>query len=142
MSNIKLQGLRPKVSTVDEWFRTPGGCYRCPRTSLKLDIIIVAVFRGSITATIKMELDIRITPVSIWWYKLDKLEEIGDPKTWAKAQPGRQCLMKRISQKERRKLLQHEMISENGLVSRRGIFLYFKTLYKKRYYTNISYTFL
>jgi len=102
MSIDKLQGLRPKVSTVDEWL---SGDIRedvvgaIEQGASKLDdyIIIATSSEGTVRNgsgdTIKMELaDILkgeyINPhVSIWWYKLDDIKEISDPATWQKANP-------------------------------------------------------
>ena len=102
MSINKLQGLRPKFSTVDEWL---SGDIRedvigaIEQGASKLDdYLIVAIssegtVRNGSGDTIKMELmDILrgdyINPhVSIWYYKLDSLDEINDPSKWLKANP-------------------------------------------------------
>ena len=98
----KLQGLRPKISTVDEWL---SGDIRedvvgaIEQGANKLDDwLIVAMssegtVRNSAGDTIKMELlDILrgkyVNPhVSIWYYKLDDISEVGDPAMWLKANP-------------------------------------------------------
>ena len=102
MSIAKLQGLRPKVATIDEWL---SGDLRedvigaVEQGASKLDdYLIVAIssegtVRNGSGDTIKMELaDILrgeyIAPhISIWHYKLDEIEEVGDPAMWVKAQP-------------------------------------------------------
>jgi phage terminase large subunit-like protein len=102
MSIAKLQGLRPKVSTIDEWL---SGDLRedvvgaVEQGASKLDdYLIVAIssegtVRNGSGDTIKMELaDILkgeyLAPhVSIWHYKLDSVEEVADPAMWPKAQP-------------------------------------------------------
>lgn len=102
MSINKLQGLRPKVSTVDEWL---SGDLRedvvgaIEQGASKLDdYLIIAIssegtVRNGSGDTIKMELaDILkgeyLAPhVSIWHYKLDKVEEVSDPEMWVKANP-------------------------------------------------------
>lgn len=102
MSINKLQGLRPKISTVDEWL---SGDIRedvvgaIEQGASKLDdYLIVAIssegtVRNGSGDTIKMELlDILkgdyINPhVSIWYYRLDSIDEVGDPAMWAKANP-------------------------------------------------------
>jgi phage terminase large subunit-like protein len=102
MSINKLQGLRPFVSTVDEWL---SGDIRedvvgaIEQGASKLDdYLIVAIssegtVRNGSGDTIKMELqDILkgdyINPhVSIFHYRLDTLEEVNDPSMWEKAQP-------------------------------------------------------
>ena len=102
MSITKLQGLQNKYSTVDEWL---SGDIRedvigaLEQGASKLDdyLIIAMSSEGTIRNgsgdTIKMELmDILkgeyINPhVSIWWYKLDNIDEVGKPEMWIKANP-------------------------------------------------------
>lgn len=102
MSIDKLQGLRPKIAGVDEWL---SGDIRedvvgaIEQGASKLDdYLIVAVssegtVRNSSGDTIKMELmDILkgeyINPhVSIWYYRLDDVEEVSKPELWLKANP-------------------------------------------------------
>lgn len=102
MSIDKLQGLRCKVATIDEWL---SGDIRedvigaVEQGASKLDdYLIVAIssegtVRNGAGDTIKMELlDILkgdyINPhVSIWYYKLDNVSEVADPAMWIKAQP-------------------------------------------------------
>lgn len=102
MAINKLQGLRPKVSTVDEWL---SGDLRedvigaIEQGASKLDDwLIVAIssegtVRNGSGDTIKMELasilkgDYIAPHISIWHYKLDELEEVADPAMWLKAQP-------------------------------------------------------
>lgn len=103
MTIDKLQGLRTKMVTVDEWLSgdvredvigaAEQGCAKIK------DYLIVAVssegtVRNGPGDTIKLELmDILkgdyVNPhVSIWWYKLDDVKEVGDPSKWKKANPG------------------------------------------------------
>lgn len=102
MSIDKLQGLRPMISTVDEWL---SGDIRedvvgaIEQGASKLDdYLIVAMssegtVRNSSGDTIKMELmdilkgEYQNPHVSIWYYKLDDIKEINDPSLWLKAQP-------------------------------------------------------
>ena len=102
MSINKLQGLRCKVATVDEWL---SGDVRedvigaIEQGASKIDDwLIIAIssegtVRNGVGDTIKMELmDILkgkyVNPhVSIWYYKLDSLDELNDPSMWAKANP-------------------------------------------------------
>ena len=102
MSINKLQGLRCKIATVDEWL---SGDIRedvigaIEQGASKLDdyLIIATSSEGTVRNgsgdTIKMELmDILkgeyVNPhVSIWWYKLDSIEEVGNPAMWLKANP-------------------------------------------------------
>lgn len=98
----KLQGLRCKIATVDEWL---SGDIRedvigaIEQGASKLDdyLIIATSSEGTVRNgsgdTIKMELmnilrgDYINPHVSIWWYKLDDVEEVNDPSTWLKANP-------------------------------------------------------
>jgi len=102
MSINKLQGLRPKVSTIDEWL---SGDLRedvvgaIEQGASKLDdYLIVAIssegtVRNGSGDTIKMELadilkgEYNSPRVSIWHYKLDEVEEVGQPEMWLKANP-------------------------------------------------------
>jgi phage terminase large subunit-like protein len=102
MTINKLQGLRTKVSTIDEWL---SGDLRedvigaVEQGASKLDdYLIVAIssegtVRNGSGDTIKMELadilkgEYHAPHVSIWHYKLDELEEVADPAMWLKAQP-------------------------------------------------------
>ena len=102
MSIAKLQGLRPKVSTVDEWL---SGDIRedvvgaIEQGASKMDdFLIVAIssegtVRNGSGDTVKMELasilkgEYQAPHVSIWHYKLDDLEEVAYPETWIKANP-------------------------------------------------------
>ena len=102
MSIDKLQGLRCKYSTVDEWL---SGDVRedvigaIEQGASKIDnyLIIATSSEGTVRNgsgdTIKMELMSMLTGeyynphVSIWWYRLDKIEEVADPNMWAKANP-------------------------------------------------------
>lgn len=102
MSINKLQGLRTKIATVDEWL---SGDIRedvigaIEQGASKIDdYLIVAIssegtVRNGSGDTIKMELmDILkgdyINPhVSIWYYKLDSIDEVADPDMWIKANP-------------------------------------------------------
>lgn len=102
MSIDKLQGLRCKIATIDEWL---SGDVRedvvgaVEQGASKLDdYLIIATssegtVRNGVGDTIKMELtDILkgdyVNPhVSIWWYKLDSVDEVADPAMWVKANP-------------------------------------------------------
>ena len=102
MSIDKLQGLKSKVNTVDEW--KSGDTREDVVGALEQgaakneDYIIIAAssegtVRNSVGDTISMELmDILkgeyVNPhVSIFWYKLDSIEEVNDPSMWIKANP-------------------------------------------------------
>lgn len=106
MSVDKLQGLRVKCSTVDEWLSgdikedvigalEQGASKGGPE--MEEYIIIATSSEGTVRNgagdTIKMELmnilkgDYINPHVSIWWYKLDEIDEINDPNMWIKANP-------------------------------------------------------
>lgn len=102
MSINKLQGLRPKVSTVDEWLSGDVredviGAIEQGATKLD-DYLIVAIssegtVRNGSGDTIKMELqkilkgEYYAPHISIWHYKLDDVSEVADHRMWVKAQP-------------------------------------------------------
>ena len=102
MTIDKLQGRRDKVATIDEWLscdirEDPIGAIE--QGSAKIDdYIIVATssegtVRNGVGDTIKMELDKILKGeyindhVSIWWYRLDDVSEVGMPEMWIKANP-------------------------------------------------------
>ena len=103
-----LQGLRVKIATVDEWLsgdvrENPIECIEQGATKEQgngenNDWLIVAIssegtVRNGSGDTVKMELmkilkgEYQSINTSIWWYKLDSLDEVNDPSTWEKAQP-------------------------------------------------------
>lgn len=106
MSIDKLQGLRNKITTIDEWLSgdikedvvgavEQGAAKGGPEMEeyFILAISSEGTVRNGVGDTIKMELaDILkgkyINPhVSIWWYKLDDVDEINNPDMWIKANP-------------------------------------------------------
>ncbi len=102
MTIDKLQGLRCKVATVDEWLsgdirEDPIGAIEQGASKNKNYLIVATSSEGTVRNgpgdTIKMELmeilkGEYIAPhVSIWYYKLDDVKEVADPSTWKKAQP-------------------------------------------------------
>ena len=108
MSIDKLQGLRVKVATIDEWLSgdvredpigaLEQGAAKEQGSAENNDYLIVAIssegtVRNGSGDTIKMELSNILKGeyynphVSIWWYKLDDLDEVSDPEMWLKANP-------------------------------------------------------
>lgn len=108
MSIDKLQGLRVSVATIDEWLS--GDVREDPVGALEQgaakeqgsgednDYLIVAIssegtVRNGAGDTIKMELadilkgEYYNPHVSIWWYKLDDIDEVSKPEMWLKANP-------------------------------------------------------
>ncbi len=102
MSIDKLQGMRPKTATIDEWLsgdirEDPIGAIEQGASKVD-DWLIVAVssegtVRNGSGDTIKMELmkilkgDYPDIHTSIWWYKLDSIDEVSKPEMWLKANP-------------------------------------------------------
>lgn len=102
MSIDKLQGLNSRINTVDEWLSGDvredviGALEQ--GASKNDDYLIVAIssegtVRNGVGDTIKMELadilkgEYTNPHVSIWWYKLDSIDEVNDPDMWVKANP-------------------------------------------------------
>lgn len=102
MSIDKLQGLKCKIATVDEWLSGDvredviGAIEQ--GASKNDDYLIVAIssegtVRNGVGDTIKMELMEILKGewfnphVSIWWYKLDSIDEVNNPDKWRKANP-------------------------------------------------------
>ena len=108
MAIDKLQGLRVKVATIDEWLSgdiredvigaLEQGAAKEQGTVENNDYLIVAIssegtVRNGSGDTIKMELmdilkgEYSAPHTSIWWYKLDSIDEVNDPDMWLKANP-------------------------------------------------------
>ena len=102
MSIDKLQGMRPKTATVDEWLsgdirEDPIGAIEQGASKVDDWLIIAVSSEGTVRNgsgdTIKMELmkilkgDYPDIHTSIWWYKLDSLDEVAKPEMWLKANP-------------------------------------------------------
>lgn len=109
MTIDKLQGLRVKCATVDEWLS--GDIKEDPVGAIEQgarkeqsgadkdnDFVIIAIssegtVRNGAGDSMKMELakilkgEYNDPHVSIWWYKLDSVEEVKNPEMWVKAQP-------------------------------------------------------
>ena len=108
MTIDKLQGLRVKIATVDEWLSgdvkedvvgaLEQSAAKEQNASENNNYLIIAIssegtVRNGSGDTIKMELmkilkgDYINPHTSIWWYKLDSIDEVGNPDMWRKAQP-------------------------------------------------------
>lgn len=108
MSIDKLQGLKVKVATIDEWLSgdvredvigaIEQGAAKEQGSAENNDYLIVAIssegtVRNGPGDTVKMELmeilkgEYKAPHVSIWWYKLDSIDEVSNPETWIKANP-------------------------------------------------------
>lgn len=102
MSVDKLQSMRTKVATIDEWLSCDvreNVVNAIEQGSSKIDdYLIVAIssegtVRNAIGDTMKMELmkilrgELDQPWVSIWYYRLDSIDEVGKPEMWLKANP-------------------------------------------------------
>lgn len=102
MSIDKLQGLRCKIATLDEWLscdirEDPIGAIEQGASKLDDYLIVATSSEGTVRAgsgdTIKMELmsilkeEYYAPNVSIWYYKLDSIDEVPHPELWLKANP-------------------------------------------------------
>lgn len=108
MSIDKLQGLKVKVATIDEWLSgdtredvigaIEQGAAKEQGSAENNDYLIVAIssegtVRNGPGDTIKMELldilkgEYEAPNTSIWWYKLDSIDEVNKPEKWRKANP-------------------------------------------------------
>lgn len=108
MSIDKLQGLKIKIATIDEWLSgdvredvvgaVEQGASKEQGSAENNDYLILAIssegtVRNGSGDTIKMELaeilkgDYINPHVSIWWYKLDSVDEVANPDMWLKANP-------------------------------------------------------
>lgn len=108
MSIDKLQGLRVKVATIDEWLSgdirenvvgaLEQSAAKEQSDSISNDYLIVAIssegtVRNGAGDDVKMELEkilkgeYKAINTSIWWYRLDNIDEVNDPSMWLKANP-------------------------------------------------------
>ena len=134
MTIDKLQGLRCKVATVDEWLSGDiredviGAIEQ--GASKNDDYLIVAIssegtVRNGSGDTIKMELmnilkgEYPAEHISIWWYKLDDISEINDPKMWIKANPNLgKTVQYEVYQRDVERA-EHEPAARNDILAKR-----------------------
>lgn len=163
MNINKLQGLRCKVATVDEWL---SGDIRedvigaIEQGASKLDdyIIIAMSSEGTVRNgsgdTIKMELmeilkgDYINPHVSIWYYKLDDIEEVSKPETWLKANPNigktvtYETYQLDVERAEKAPAVRNDILAKRFGIPMEGctyFFTYDETLpHKRRDYWNMS----
>lgn len=103
MSIQKLQGLRCKYATLDEWLsceirEDPIGAIEQGASKIKDYQIVATSSEGTIRAGIGDSIKLMLYKIlrqewwnphiSIWYYKLDNIEEVADPRMWVKANPG------------------------------------------------------
>jgi phage terminase large subunit-like protein len=102
MSIDKLQGLRCKLATIDEWLsgvikEDPVGAIEQGASKLDDYLIIATSSEGTVRNGAGDDIKIELTKilkgeyynphVSIWWYRLDDISEVSDPYMWVKANP-------------------------------------------------------
>lgn len=104
MAIDKLQGYKPKVSTVDEWLSSDirenvietleqGAAKNANDDYIIVNVSSEGTYRNGVGDSIKMDLmnilkgKYKDPHTSIFYYKLDSIEEVGDPAFWVKAQP-------------------------------------------------------
>lgn len=135
LSIDKLQGLGCRIATLDEWLsgdirEDPIGAIE-QGAAKNSDYIIVAIssegtIRNGIGDTIKMELmdilrgDYYNPHVSIWYYKLDNIDEVGNPDAWTKANPNIPYLPNLYSAyQEDVERAEHEPSARNDILAKR-----------------------
>lgn len=102
MSIDKLQGLRPKVSTIDEWLsgdtrEDPIGAIEQGAAKVDDYVIVATSSEGTVRNGPGDDVKIELRKIlsreydnphaSIWWYKLDNIDEVKYPEMWRKANP-------------------------------------------------------
>lgn len=134
MSIDKLQGLRCKIATVDEWLS--GELRESPFEAIEQgaakidDYLIVGVssegtVRNGIGDTIKMELtkilkgEWENPHISIWWYCLDDIKEVNDPNMWLKANPNIGITVKWDTYQRAVEKAEHSTADRNDILAKR-----------------------
>jgi len=134
LSIDKLQGLRVKVATVDEWLS--GDLREDPILAIEqgaakvADYLILATssegtVRNGAGDGIKMELesilkgDYYAPHVSIWWYKLDSLDEIDKPEMWRKANPNLGYTVDYSTYHDEVAKLENAPVTKNEIIAKR-----------------------
>lgn len=134
MSIDKLQGLRCKIATIDEWLS--GELRESPIEAIEQgaskldDYLIVAVssegtVRNGVGDSIKMELDKILKGewdnphVSIWWYCLDDIKEVNNPDMWLKANPNIGLTVKWETYQRSVEKAEHSTTDRNDILAKR-----------------------
>lgn len=163
MSIPKLQGLRNKYSTVDEWLSCDIredviGALEQGASKID-DYIIVAAssegtFRNGSGDDIKMELmsilkgEYKNPHVSIWWYKLDDVKEVANPDLWIKANPNLgitvtyETYQLDVERAEKSPTVRNDILAKRFGIPMEGYTYFFRyeeiQPHRKRYYTGMS----
>ena len=134
MSIDKLQGLRCKYATVDEWLSGDVredviGAIEQGASKIPNYLIVATSSEGTVRNgsgdTIKMELMKILTGeyynprVSIWWYKLDSIEEVNDPAMWIKANPNIGKTVSYETYQEDKERAEHIPSTRNDILAKR-----------------------
>ncbi len=162
MSIAKLQGLRNKYSTVDEWLSCDiredvVGALEQGASKIDDFLIISAssegTFRNGSGDDIKMELmsilkgEYKNPHVSIWWYKLDDVKEVADPDLWIKANPNLgitvsyETYQLDVERAEKSPTARNDILAKRFGIPMEGYTYFFRyeeiQLHRKRYYTGM-----
>ena len=140
MSIDKLQGLRVKLATIDEWLSgdiredpigaIEQGAAKEQGSAENNDYLIVAIssegtVRNGSGDTIKMELmnilkgEYPAHNVSIWWYKLDDIDEVAKPEMWIKANPNLGLTVKYETYQRDVERAEHNPAVRNDILAKR-----------------------
>lgn len=163
MSIDKLQGLRCKVATVDEWLsgdirEDPIGAIEQGASKVQDYLIVATSSEGTVRNgsgdSIKMELmsilkgEYYNPHVSIWWYKLDSIDEVGRPEMWLKANPNLGITVKYetyqldVERAEKAPATRNDILAKRFGLPMEGYTYFFSyeetELHRKRDYWNMS----
>lgn len=134
MTIDRLQGLRCKIATIDEWLscdirEDPIGAIEQGASKLQDYLIVAASSEGTVRNgpgdTIKMELlDIlrgkySAEHVSIWYYCLDDVKEVEDPEMWLKANPNLGITVSYEVYQEDKERAENAPASRNDILAKR-----------------------
>ena len=134
MSIDKLQGLRCKVATVDEWLSGDTkedviGAIEQGASKVNDYLIVATSSEGTVRNgpgdTIKMELmkilkgEYPNPHVSIWWYKLDSVDEIANPDMWIKANPNLGITVSYEAYQQDVERAEHAPAARNDIIAKR-----------------------
>lgn len=162
MSIDKLQGLRCKYATVDEWLsgdlrEDPIGAIEQGASKVDDYLIVATSSEGTVRNgpgdTVKMELmkilkgEYYNPHVSIWWYKLDSIQEVGNPEMWLKANPNLdrtvtyETYQRDVERAEQAPATRNDILAKRFGLPMEGytyFFTYEETLcHRKKYYWNM-----
>jgi phage terminase large subunit-like protein len=134
MSRDRLQGARPRVVTVDEWLsgdikEDVIGAIEQGASKLDDYIIICTSSEGTVRNgpgdSIKMELmniltgKYRAPHISIWYYRLDDLDEVNKPRLWRKANPNLGYTVSYEAYQQEKERAEHEPATRNDFLAKR-----------------------